>query len=398
MSQIKKLLLTFSLLTLTVLQPFAGAAQNSPANASGECFVYVGTYTKGGSKGIYLYRMDMASGALTSEGLVAELPNPTFFDLDSHGKFLYAATETSRYSDSSGDYASGGVSAYSVDAATGKLTFLNSRSSGGDGPCHILLDKANRDALIANYGGGSVEVLPISADGQLGKATSFIQDEGKSINADRQEKPHAHSMALDAANHFAFACDLGTDRIMVYRFDAEHGKLTPNNPPFAAIKPGSGPRHMTFSADNRFAYLVNELTSTVNVFAYDARRGELRELQTISALPENFKGQNTGAEIALHPSGKFLYTSNRGDNSIAVFAVDGAKGTLAFLQRQSVEGKTPRYFAIDPSGKFLIDANQDSNNLVLFTVNPETGQLTSTGKSWEIAAPVCVKFLPIAAK
>ncbi len=317
-----------------------------------------------------------------------------FFDLAADGKFLYAADEINNFEGKR----AGSVGAYSIHAGTGKLTLLNEHSSVGDGPCHVLIDHTGKDALIANYGGGSIAVLPIEADGKLDEASSFIQHEGKSINPDRQEKPHAHSMALDPANHFAFACDLGLDKVMIYRFDAEHGKLTPNEPPFAAIKPGSGPRHMTFSADARFAYLINEMACTVNVFAYDAKRGALHELQTISTLPADFKGQNTDAEIALHPSGKFLYGSNRGDNSIAVFAVDPAEGTLTFVQRQSVLGKTPRNFGIDPTGKFLLDANQDSHNLVLFSINPQTGELTPTGKTWELAAPVCVRFLPVAGK
>ncbi len=227
----------FSVLLLTLLHTCFGNAEDSHGAPAGKCFVYIGTYTNAKSKGIYLYRMDLASGDLTSEGLAAETPNPTFLDLDPHGHFLFAANEISRFEGK----AAGAVTAYSIDASTGKLTFLNERSSGGDGPCHILLDRTGKNALVANYGGGSVAVLSIQPDGRLGDASAFIQHEGKSINADRQEKAHAHCMALDAANHFAFACDLGIDKVMIYRFDASHGTLTPNQPPFAAIKPGSGP-------------------------------------------------------------------------------------------------------------------------------------------------------------
>jgi 6-phosphogluconolactonase len=393
MSQNKFLAAAFGLSLLTFFAPVT-SAQNSKDFTPSECFVYVGAYTGGTSKGIYLYRMDMETGVLTSEGLAAETPNPTFFDLTTNGKFLYAADEVNNFQ---GKHA-GSVGAYSVERGTGKLTLLDERSTVGDGPCHILIDHSGKDALIANYGGGSIAVLPIEADGKVDDASTFIQHYGKSINPDRQQKPHAHFITVDPANRFAFVCDLGLDKIMSYRFDAAAGKLTPNDPPFTEIKPGSGPRHLAFSANGRFAYLINEMASTINVFNYDATHGVLAEMQTISTLPVDFKGSSTGAEIAIHPSGKYLYASNRGDDSIAVFAINPANGTLSFIQRQSVQGKTPRYFGIDPTGKYILDANQDSNNLVLFVINPENGQLTFTGKTWELASPVCVKFLPIRPK
>jgi len=394
MSHIKIFFATVGLLLLTLVQPLVGEAQDNHGAAPGKCWVYIGTYTRDGSKGIYLYQMDLASGELTSRGLAAETPNPTFLDVDAPGKFLYAADEISHYEGK----AAGKVCAFSIDADTGKLTLLNERTSGGDGPCHVLLDHSGKNALIANYGGGSVEVLPIGTDGRLGEPSAFIQHSGKSINPDRQEKPHAHSMALDPDNHFAFACDLGMDKLMIYHFDADHGTLTPGQPPFIPIKAGSGPRHMTFSADGHIVYLINELTSTISVFGYDAQRGVMHLRQTVSALPDDFKGKNTDAEIVLHPSGKFLYGSNRGDDTIVLFAIDPVTGMLTFRQRQPVQGKTPRNFAIDPTGKFLLDANQDSNNLVLFSINPQNGMLTPTGKTWDIAAPVCVKFVPVTGK
>jgi 6-phosphogluconolactonase len=284
------------------------------------------------------------------------------------------------------------VSAFSIDAETGKLTLLNQRSSGGDGPCHLVLDKDQKNVLVANYGGGSVGVLPVLPDGTLGETNAFIQHAGKSVNPSRQEKPHAHCVALDPANRFAFVCDLGIDKVMIYHFDSARGTLTPNDPPFFQAKPGAGSRHLAFHPNGRFAYLVNELDSSMTALAYDASRGELRELQTLPMLPDDFKGDNLAAEVVVHPSGKFLYSSNRGHDSIVHFDIDRKKGTLKFVERQPTAGKTPRHFAIDPTGKFLMVANQDSGNVVVFAINPRDGRLTKTGQTLEVPSPVCVKF------
>jgi 6-phosphogluconolactonase len=361
------------------------------AAPSNQCLVFFGTYTGPKSKGIYSARMDLATGALSSLNVAAETPNPTFLNLDQTHHRIYAADEVSHFEGKPG----GGVCGFSIDPESGKLTLLNQLSSGGGGPCHLLLDKEGRNILVANYGGGSVEVLPVMPDGTLGEATALVQHEGKSVNHSRQEKPHAHCMALDAANHFAFACDLGIDKVMIYRFDSAHGTLTPNEPAFFATKPGAGPRHLAFHPNGRFAYLINELDSTMTALAYDASRGAFSELQTLPMLPDDFKGDNLGAEVVVDAQGKYLYGSNRGHDSIAVFRIDRAKGTLKLVQRQSTMGKTPRHFAIDPTGKFLVVANQDSGNVVVFAINPRDGQLKPTGHSLEVPSPVCVKFFEV---
>jgi 6-phosphogluconolactonase len=361
------------------------------ARRSGRYLVYVGTYTGEKSKGIYVYGMDLATGSLTPMGLAAETPNPTFLDIDPKHRFLYAVNEIERFEGK----AAGAVSSFSIDPATGKLTFLNQRSSGGSGPCHILLDRTGKNALVANYGGGSVAVLPIEKDGKLGEASAFIQHQGRSIHPERQTGPRAHCMIMDAQNRFALACDLGLDKVLIYKFDAKKGTLVPNDPAFASIKAGSGPRHVTFSPNGRHAYVLNELQPTIVVFDYDAKRGVLNEAQTISTVPDDFKGTNYGAEIEVHPSGKFLYASNRGHDSIAIFAIDPKKGTLTLVEHQPTQGKTPRHFGIDPTGKYLLAANQDSNSIVVFGIDAENGRLKPTGQVLELGAPVCVKFMPM---
>ena len=371
----------------------AATADDSAADKRKKCLVYIGTYTDtpGKSKGIYVLELDPATGLLTPLGVAAETINPTFLDLSPDRRFLYAANEIGNFENKS----AGAVSAFAIDDATGKLTLLNQTSTRGDGPCHVVLDKKGRHALVANYGGGSVAVLPIDKDGKLGEAAAFVQHQGRSINPQRQGEPHAHCVALDKDNHFAFVCDLGLDKVMIYRFDPKKGTLTPNEAaPFSSVQAGAGPRHMVFSRDDRYAYVINELKPLITVFAYDARSGALKELQTIRDLPEDFKGENSGAEIELHPSGRFLYASNRGHDSIAVFAVDPKKGTLTLVQHQSTQGKTPRNFGIDPTGKYLLAANQDSNNVVVFQIDETDGRLKPTGCNLKMPAPVCVKFLP----
>ncbi|WP_040546635.1 lactonase family protein [Pedosphaera parvula] len=358
------------------------------ADAKSECLVYVGTYTNGKSKGIYGYRMDLRTGGLNSIGLVVETPNPTFLAIDTERHFLFAVNEISRFQGK----AAGAVSSFSIDTQTGMLKLINQYSSVGSGPCHIQLDKEACHALVANYGSGSVAVLPIEKSGKLEEACAFNQHEGTSINSERQEGPHAHCVTLDKGNRFAFVCDLGLDKVLSYRFDLKQGTLVPNEPAFAKIHPGAGPRHLTFSPNGKHAYLVNEMSCTVNVFDYDAKHGVLKEVQTVEVLPENYKGFHSGAEIEVHPSGKFVYASARGPDLIAVFAVDARNGKLTLVERQSTRGKTPRHFGVDPTGKYLLVANQDSNNIVVFSIDASSGRLTPTGKILEVGAPVCVKF------
>jgi 6-phosphogluconolactonase len=357
--------------------------------ASASTLVYFGTYTGTKSKGIYVSRLNPDTGHLSAPELVAEVTNPAFLAIHPNGRFLYAVNEIARFQDQPG----GSVSAFAIDRSSGGLTLLNEESTRGAGPCHLTVDPFGRAVLVANYGGGSVAALPIHEDGRLGPATAFIQHTGSSVNAQRQKAPHAHGIYTDAANRFAFVPDLGIDQILVYRWDPEQTSLQPHDPPGTAVAPGSGPRHFTFHPRGHFAYVLNELLSTVTAFHYDTARGTLQELQTLGTLPEDFSGNSTTAEIEVHPSGQFLYASNRGHDSLAIFRI-GTTGQLALVGHEPTQGRTPRNFSIDPSGHWLLAANQDSDNVVVFRIDPETGQLHSTGETIEVGAPVCVVYLP----
>jgi 6-phosphogluconolactonase len=380
----RSLALLLSIVFLQLVGPSIRAAE-------GKFFVYVGTYTGPKSKGIYLFRLDGADGNLTPLGLAGEMVNPSFVAVHPSGRFLYAVSEIAVFN----GQRTGAVSSFSVDPATGKLTLLNEVSSHGGGPCHVVVDKAGRNVLVANYGGGSVAVLPIGEDGRLAEATSSVQHKGSSVNPTRQKQPHAHSINLSPDNRFALVADLGLDQILTYRFDAAKGLLTPGDPPFARVNPGAGPRHFAFLPGGAFAYAINELQSTITAFAYDSSAGTLRELQSISTLPQGVQGGNSTAEIQAHPSGRFLYGSNRGHDSIAVFSVDPTTGALTPVEQVSSGGKTPRGFGIDPGGRFLLAANQNSDNLVVFRIDPKNGRLTPTGQKFEVPSPVSVEFLPI---
>ena len=368
----------------------------------GATLVYVGTYTggKSTSKGIYLFRLQPENPGSSQEatfvplGLAAETPNPSYLAIDSRRRLLFAVNEVDEFE----GQPTGAVSAFSIDPSTGKLTLLNQRPSMGKGPCNIVVDKDGRNILVANYGSGSVAVLPVGSDGRLGAATSVIQHTGSSVNPQRQKGPHAHCITLDPANRFAFACDLGLDKILTYRYDAAKGTLTPGDPPFTAVKPGAGPRHLVFRPDGRFAYVINEMTSTVSAFRYNASAGTLTELQTVSTLPESFQGSNSGAEVSMHPSGKYLYASNRGRNSVALFAIDQDKGTLTYVADQETGGRTPRHFGIEPSAKHLAIANQNSDTILVCLIEPGTGRLKPSAGFVQAPTPVFVKFLPPAGR
>ena len=355
--------------------------------------VYIGTYTGPKSKGIYVSRLDIANGKLTAPELAAETASPSFLAIHPSRQFLYAVGEVNNFAGKK----SGAVSAFSIDSKTGKLTPLNQQPSGGAGPCYLTCDRTGKSVLVANYGGGSIAALPIQTDGKLGEATAFIQHEGSSVNPERQKEPHAHSINVDASNRFAVAADLGLDKLLVYRFDPGKGTLVPNDPPHVSVKPGAGPRHFAFHPRGRFAYVINEIQCTVTAFEYHAQRGELKELQTISTLPEGESVQRgySTAEVQVHPSGKFLYGSNRGHDSVVVYALDESTGKLSYLENKSTEGKTPRNFGIDPTGSFLLAANQDSDSVAVFRIDAKSGRLTSTGQTVEVGAPVCVKFVAL---
>jgi 6-phosphogluconolactonase len=359
--------------------------------AAKEYFVYIGTYTGGGkSKGIYLFRLDSATGKLTPQGLAAETPNPSFLNFHPNGKFLYAVSEMP----SSRGGREGGVSAFSIDPASGKLTLINTRSSRGAGPCFVRADATGKVVLVANYNSGSVAALPVKEDGSLGEAVGFQQHADSLSKQGRQPAPHAHSANFSADNRFAVVADLGLDKLMVYRLDPAQAAITPNDPPFFSTAPGAGPRHFTFDPSGKHGYVINEINSTVTAMSWDKERGAFTELQTVSTVPSDFKGENTTAEVQVHPSGKFLYGSNRGHDSIVEFAIDD-RGKLKLVGHTPTEGKVPRNFGIDPTGRWLIAANQNTDSLVVFAIDQKTGKLSPNGQSVKVSSPVCVKFLPV---
>jgi len=357
----------------------------------GSYLIYIGTYTGPSSKGIYAFRFNAETGKATSLGLAAATTNPSFLAIDPNKKFLYAVNEVSEYEGQK----TGGVSAFAVDSKTGKLSFVNEVSSEGPGPCHITLDRTGKYVLVANYDGGSLAAYPVLDDGRLGKPSANIQHSGHGADPERQAKPHAHWIGLSPDNRFALAVDLGLDKVLVYRFDQAKGRLVPNDPAFAGVDAGAGPRHFTLDPSGKFGYVINELGSSISAFSYDAKAGILHTVQTISTLPQDFKGKNDTAEIVVHPNGKFLYGSNRGHDSIAVFAIDPAKGTLKPIDYVSTQGKTPRNFEIDPSGSYLFAADQDSDKVVVFRIDAESGRLTATGEVLQVPSPVCVKLVAI---
>jgi 6-phosphogluconolactonase len=374
-----------SLAVVTSLAPRA-AAQDAEG-----VVVYIGTSTSPKSQGIYVTRMDAKTGALGAPQLAVEARNPNFLAFHPSHKFLYACAELT---DAAGAK-SGGVAAFAIDAGSGKLTPLNQQPSGGRGPCYVAVDKTGKNVLVANFGSGSVACIPIADDGKLKEPSSVVQHEGGSkVVPKRQDGPHAHWINTDPDNRFALAADLGLDKVMVYRLDAGKGTLAANDAPAGVAAPGAGPRHLAFHPNGKIVYLINELDDTVTAFHYDATRAALTAFQTVPTLPADFaeKDKNTTAEVVVHPSGKFLYGSNRGHNSIALFAIDG-EGRLTPKGHTPTQGETPRNFAIDPSGRFLLAANQRSDNVVVFQVNQETGELTPTGSKIEVGAPVCIRFL-----
>jgi 6-phosphogluconolactonase len=383
------LVFTFSLVILTIL---SGAVLSIQKKTSRKFIAYIGTFTGKNSKGIYSARFDAVTGELSQAALAAETPNPAFIAIHPNNRFLYAVNEVDEFQAKKNN---GGVSAFAIDPSNGRLSLLNQQSSHGGAPCHLTIDSNGKHVLVANYNGGSVGSLPIGRNGELGEMDSFSQHQGSSVNRERQERPHAHGIYLDRSSHFALVPDLGLDRLLIYRFATNTGALGPNNPPYVTLKPGAGPRHLAFHPNGKFVYVNNELDSTVTAFGWDDRLGVLKELQTLSTLPDGFSGANSTSEIEVHPGGKFLYVSNRGHDAIAVFSIDQETGSLAPIEFKSTLGKTPRSFAIDPTGRFLIAANQQTSTLVVFRIDPITCRLTATGSSVDVGTPVCVRFLPV---
>jgi len=360
-------------------------------SGSDDTLVYIGTYTRtGDSEGIYVYRFDTSTGNLEHASKATEINDPAFLDIHPTDKWLYSVCRPEGEGKSPG-----AVSAFSIDPGTGELTYLNQASCVGVGPCHVSVDHGGKFVLVANYGGGSVAILPIGEDGQVGEATDFVQHEGSSVNPERQEGPHAHSINLSPDNQYAFAPDLGLDRVVVYGLDLEQGKLVPNEPAWGETAPGAGPRHFDFHPSGKFGYVINELDNTVTVFAYDAATGSLTPIQAISTLPGGFTETSYCADVHVHPSGKFLYGSNRGHDSIASFAVDEGTGKLSPVGHESTQGEWPRNFAIDPTGDFLLAANQNTDNIATYRIDRETGQLAPTRHVLEVPSPVCLKMMKL---
>jgi len=383
--EITRRIFAFSLLIAPFIFSVAGGSADKPA-ANRKYLVFVGTYTtKTESKGIYAYEFDADAGRLTPKGVAAETPDPSWVAVHPGGKYLYAANEAGKAST---------VSAFAVDVKSGKLTLLNQMPSLGEDPCYLSFDKTGKYVLVANYSSGTIAVFPILEDGRLGEHTAMVKDAGATgPNKKHQEGPHAHWIETSPDNRFVLVADLGLDEVLVYKLDATSGTLTPNEPAFARLKAGSGPRHAVFYTNGKFVFAVSELSSTATSFAYDVKKGTLKETGTASTLPPGFSGRNDVAETAVHPNGKFLYVSNRGNDSIAILSIDPGNRTLAPAGGIPTGGKEPRHFAIDPSGKYLLAENQFSNNIVVFKIDPATGGLTPTGQVVEVPSPVDITFL-----
>jgi 6-phosphogluconolactonase len=344
--------------------------------------VFIGTYTRGASEAIYVCRMDPATGALEQVATASGIANPSFLALHPHSPRLYAVHEGGE----------GSVSAFAVEPESGQLTHLNQQPSGGAGPCHLTVDQTGRFVLVANYGSGSAAVLPIEDDGRLASPSHVVQHEGSSVHPQRQEGPHAHSVTIDPSNRFVFVADLGLDKVMVYELGLDAGKLAPSEVGSVGVAPGAGPRHFDFHPSGRYAYLINELGNTIVAYRYDGASGALAELQTVPTLPADFEGRSTCADVHVAPSGHFVYGSNRGHDSIVIYAIDAETGRLTYVGHEPTGGQTPRNFGIDPTGTLLLAANQNSDTIVAFRVDTDSGRLSPTGATATVPAPVCVKF------
>lgn len=351
------------------------------AQTADDYYLYIGTYTRKTSEGIYVYRFNTKTGDFAPVSVAKGVSNPSFLALSTDKRFLYAVGGTT------GD----SVRAFSVDKPSHGLTLLNSQASGGKGGTHLAVDKTGKWVMVGHYTGGSLSVLPTKPDGSLGSVSQFIQHEGKSIEPERQTKPYVHSINIAPNNTDVFVPDLGTDKIVTYSLNAQTGQLTPGNPPFTTVTPGSGPRHFTFHPNGKFAYVIQEMGATITGFTY--KKGQLTPIQTVKTLPDDYTGRKWTADIHISPDGKFLYGSNRAHESLVIFSIDPKTGQLTFVDHQPVNGKTPRNFAIDPRGNFVLVANQDSDNVTVFRRDKQTGKLTPTGKEIAVSMPVCLLFM-----
>ena len=403
-------------LVVLVAFGFALLAGSSARAQDKDYFVYVGTYTgfkyvhrskiygagESHSKGIYVSRFHAETGELGEPQLAAEIVNPSFLTISPNHRFLYAVSEDPYSVGPPLDHASY-VSAFAIDSSTGKLRLLNTVPTSGTSTCFISMDKTGKFVMMANFGSGSVSVVRVKEDGSLGELASFIQDVGHSVNQFIQMEPHTHSIVVSNDNRYAIVSDLGTDKVLIFRFDANTGMLSPPGPPSVSVYPGSGPRHFVFDPAGKFGYQLNEMSGVVDVFAWDASKGSLTPVQSAQTMPHDFFGNNHSGEIEVHPSGKFLYESNRrtpnetewGQDTIGVFAIDPVKGILTSVQASPTGGIMPRSFTIDPTGKYLLAANEISNNVVVYAIDGATGRLSKTGKEIAVDTPVCLKFVPV---
>ena len=354
--------------------------------------VFVGTYPGGDSisKGVYSCEFDAETGKLSEPVLAAELINPSFLAIHPSGKYLYAVNEVSE----GPGRGNGAVTALTINA-DGTLTKINHQASEGGAPCHCNVDSTGTNLLIANYGGGNVAVYPISEDGSLKPVSCNIQHEGSSVDKSRQGAPHAHSINISSDNKFAYAADLGLDKIMIYKLDAEAHTLTPASQPAALVTPGGGPRHFAIHPSSKFAYTNNEITMVVTGFSRNPEDGSLKASQEISTIPAGFDGRKSTAECLVHPSGKFLYVSNRGHETITAFMIDQETGLLTYVENEPTGGKEPRNFFIDPSGKWLLAENQNSDTVYVFSIDQQTGALKPTGDFVTVGRPVCIRMVKL---
>lgn len=364
------------------------AANSTAAQDAKKARVYIGTYTGGDSKGIYRSELDLATGELSPAELVAELENPSFLTFSPKHDFLYSVCETEEFQGNQG----GGVAAFKIEA-DGALTKLNERPTDGGAPCHVITDLEGKTLFAANYSAGSLAVVPILRDGSLAIPLPVIQHRGRSVDQDRQQGPHAHSANIDESNRILVVADLGLDKLMIYRYSPKFGAVVPHEPqPFVELAPGAGPRHFAFHPSGKHAYVINELDSTITALAYDGIAGTFRKLDTVSTLPAGGQEGNSTADLHVHPNGKWLYGSNRGHDSIAMFAIERGTGKLTPMGHEKTGGRTPRNFAIDPTGNFLLAENQDSDFIRVFRINQETGKLEPTGHDLKVPSPVCVQM------
>jgi 6-phosphogluconolactonase len=354
-------------------------------------WLYVGTYTGAKSKGIYRATYDATTGKIGEPVLAADVRSPSFLAVDPTNNRLFSVGEIADF----GSRRSGSVSSFAMDKTTGKLTPLSTVSSVGSGPCHLNVDKTGKFVVVANYGGGSTAVLPVREDGKLGEASSFIQHKGSSVNKSRQEGPHAHSANISPDNRFAIVADLGLDKLFVYKLDSKKGQISPNDQATHETAPGAGPRHFAFHPNGKYGYLLNELTMTLDALEFDADKGTFKQIASVNTKPDGPQNGESTAEVCVHPSGKFVYASNRGHHSISAFSIDQATGKHERIQVAQGGIKTPRNFVIDPSGRFLLVANQDSDSVISFAIDQTTGKLSPTDQSVTVGTPVCLRFVEI---